>query len=157
VIVTARTRLTTWLPSDLADLHALQANPATMRYMRSGVEDRQQAEARLEMYRREQAVRGWTKWRVENATGGMIGRAGFKLSAEGRYRELGYVLAPEQWGQGLATELAQALVRWHHARPETGIASELPAWAFPENGASRRVLEKVGFALCDEHVSDGTV
>jgi RimJ/RimL family protein N-acetyltransferase len=31
----------------------------------------------------------------------------------------------------------------------------LLARAFAGNGASRRVLEMLGFAVCDEHVSDG--
>ena len=89
VLQTPRTRLTTWLPEDLPELCALHADPGTMRWMRSGVEDATRTRARLDTYLREQADRGWTKWRVEDRTGRLIGRAGFRLSDDGRRRELG--------------------------------------------------------------------
>lgn len=52
---------------------------------------------------------------------------------------IGYVLHPDAWGQGLATEVAQALV-------EAGHEMGLPVWASVawENAASARVLEKAG-------------
>ncbi len=57
---------------------------------------------------------------------------------------LGFVLAPEAWGKGLATEAAQAMV-------DTGFSLtasiEILASVRIENAASRRVLEKCGFAL----------
>jgi RimJ/RimL family protein N-acetyltransferase len=57
---------------------------------------------------------------------------------------LGFVLAPEAWGKGLATEAAQAIV-------DAGFALtpsiEVLASVRIENAASRRVLEKCGFAL----------
>jgi RimJ/RimL family protein N-acetyltransferase len=146
VLATARARLTTWLPEDLPDLCRLHSDPRTMRYMRSGVEDEDRTRARLATWLREQAEQGWTKWRAEDRAGALIGRAGFSPSPDGRRRELGYLLAPAQWGRGLATELAQALVRWHHQHP-AGVDPQLGAFAFADNVASRRVLEKVGFAL----------
>jgi RimJ/RimL family protein N-acetyltransferase len=61
---------------------------------------------------------------------------------------LGYALAPEAWGKGLATEASRAMV-------ETGFALtnavEILATVGVENEASRRVLAKCGF----EHVSTG--
>ncbi|MGB3582382.1 MAG: GNAT family protein, partial [Roseiarcus sp.] len=57
---------------------------------------------------------------------------------------LGYVLAPEAWGKGLATEAAQAMI-------EAGFgltpAVEILASVRVENEASRAVIEKCGFAL----------
>jgi RimJ/RimL family protein N-acetyltransferase len=146
VLRTPRARLTTWLPQDLPDLCALHADPQTMRYMRSGLEDEAGTRARLAVYLREQAERGWTRWRVEDGAGRMIGRAGFRLSADRRRRELGYLLEPPQWGRGLGTELARALVRWHHEHPD-GLEPTLEAYAFADNVASRRVLEKIGLVL----------
>jgi RimJ/RimL family protein N-acetyltransferase len=116
-----------------------------MRHMRSGVEDAAGTAARLATFLREQSERGWTRWRVEDRDGRMIGRAGFGLSADGRRRELGYLLAPRCWGRGLGTELARALVRWHLGHLD-GLEPALQAWVFPDNVASRRVLEKAGFA-----------
>jgi ribosomal-protein-alanine N-acetyltransferase len=154
VLRTPRTTLTTWLPQDLPELRRLHADPQTMRYMRSGVEDEARTRARLAAYLREQAERGWTKWRIEDPTGRMIGRAGFSLAADGRHRELGYVLEPAHWGHGLATELATTLVRWHREHPD-GTDETLQAFAFADNIASRRVLEKSGFVLAGPTQGDG--
>lgn len=84
----------------------------------------------------------------------MIGRAGFRLSADGRHRGLGYPLEPAQWGRGLATELASALGHWHRLHPD-GLEPTLHAYAFAHNTASRRVLEKSGFALDRPSGHDG--
>jgi RimJ/RimL family protein N-acetyltransferase len=154
VLETPRARLTTWLPQDLSELCALHADPVAMRYMRSGVEDQARTGARLASYLEEQAGRGWTKWRVEDRTGRMIGRAGFRLSDDGRRRELGYLLEPAQWGRGLATELARALVRWHRQHPD-GLEPTLAAYVCADNAASRRVLEKSGFVLAGPGEREG--
>lgn len=156
VLTTRRARLTTWLPADLDDLRALHSDPLAMRHMRSGVEDERRTRARLDTFLHEQSERGWTKWRVEDAEGRMLGRAGFSPSSDGRGRELGYLLAPEHWGRGLATELARALVQWHRGHPGD-VEPSLGAFAFAENTASRRVLEKCGFAEAGRHTYDGRV
>jgi RimJ/RimL family protein N-acetyltransferase len=154
VLSTGRLRVTTWLPSDYADLRALHSDPLVMRHLRSGVESASETRARLDRFLREQAELGWTKWRLEDADRRLVGRAGFNLGgsdlAGGQWRELGYVLAPGLWGLGLATEVAGALVGWHRAHPDSRPHAELCAYAFAENGASRRVLEKVGFTLVGE-------
>lgn len=69
-----------------------------------------------------------------------IGKAGCWRKAE-----LGYILHPRVWGQGLATEalaaiLPRAFARWPDA---VRIEAEID----PNNLASRRVLEKLGFYL----------
>jgi [ribosomal protein S5]-alanine N-acetyltransferase len=56
--------------------------------------------------------------------------------------ELGYRVAAAWWGRGIATEMAWALVGV--ARERLGLA-EIVAFTLPENRASRRVMEKVGF------------
>lgn len=56
--------------------------------------------------------------------------------------EVGYWLAREARGRGLMTEAAGAIVRW--ATQDRGIA-RLTLMAHPENRASQRVAEKVGF------------
>ena len=67
------------------------------------------------------------------------------LSLEGRRQgrlTLGYALAPEVWGKGLATEAAAAAIDAGFALTD---AVEMLATAHVENAASRRVLEKCGF------------
>lgn len=100
VASTARTRLTTWTPDDFADLHELHADPAVMTFLRRGTpEPPEETHRRVDTYLREQESPGWTKWRVQDLSGQMIGRAGF--SPFGKDRELGYTLAQHTWGEGL--------------------------------------------------------
>jgi RimJ/RimL family protein N-acetyltransferase len=61
---------------------------------------------------------------------------------------LGYVLAPEVWGRGYATEAVNAMVKAAFRLTET---AALDANVAVANPASRRVLEKAGFA----HVACG--
>jgi RimJ/RimL family protein N-acetyltransferase len=56
---------------------------------------------------------------------------------------LGYALAPEAWGRGYATEAARAIIDASFLLTN---AVEILASARIENPASRRVLEKCGFA-----------
>ncbi|WFS63525.1 GNAT family N-acetyltransferase [Pseudodesulfovibrio thermohalotolerans] len=56
---------------------------------------------------------------------------------------VGYWLGTAWWGKGLATEIVAALVRY--MREETDV-EQLTASCFGWNPASRRVLEKTGFA-----------
>ena len=71
-----------------------------------------------------------------------IGMISLESRLQGRLT-IGYALAPEVWGKGLATEAALAAI-------EAGFtltnAIEMLATAHVENPASRRVLDKCGFA-----------
>jgi RimJ/RimL family protein N-acetyltransferase len=143
ILTTPRLVLTTWVHSDVDDLLAVHSDPETMRFVRHGrPESREETQELVHTYRREQAGRGWTKWRLADANGDLVGRAGF--GDHGRGRELGYTIRRDRWGRGIASEIAEALVRWHrdHAPTET-----LWAYAAVENAPSCRVLEKVGFVL----------
>jgi RimJ/RimL family protein N-acetyltransferase len=67
------------------------------------------------------------------------------VSLEGRGLDrltLGYALAPETWGKGLASEAVEAMVE---AAFSLTNAVELDASSRVENAASRRVLQKAGF------------
>jgi RimJ/RimL family protein N-acetyltransferase len=67
------------------------------------------------------------------------------ISLESRGRDhltLGYALAPETWGKGLASEAVEAMVEAAFSLTD---AVEIDASTRTENAASRRVLEKAGF------------
>ena len=63
--------------------------------------------------------------------------------------ELGYVLAPSAWGKGLGSEAVKALV---DAVFSLTPANLILASSGIDNFASRRVLEKTGFALVESGV-----
>lgn len=156
VLTTRRLVVTTWLPADVDDLYQLHSDAQTMQFVGPGrPESRPECQARLASYINEQHSRGWTKWRVQTTEGAMIGRAGF--SANGPHRKLGYTLRPAVWGRGMATELADALVRWHIGHVDPNGATALWAYAAVEHLASCRVLEKVGFDFVDRREHRGNV
>jgi RimJ/RimL family protein N-acetyltransferase len=74
----------------------------------------------------------------------MVGRGGLQWTyiAGMKRVEAGWAIVPDRWGQGLATELAQACVEVAFGR--LGL-SEIVAFALADNIASRRVMEKAGF------------
>ncbi|WP_084398378.1 GNAT family N-acetyltransferase [Henriciella aquimarina] len=77
----------------------------------------------------------------------LIGTIGaHRLSADRPY-EIGYWIAPEAWGKGIATEAAQAVIEWLEA---IGAADEIVSGYFADNPASGRVLEKLGFEATHE-------
>lgn len=155
ILSTARLTITDWLPGDLADLVALHSDPLTMRFIGYGRPDTlAEARSRLDGYLGEQRTQGWTKWRVENRDGDMIGRAGF--GEVDSCRELTYALSRDLWGRGLATEIASALVDWHLEHPAHELSSSgLCAHVEVGNQASVRVLEKVRFEYVDRRVYAG--
>ncbi len=78
---------------------------------------------------------------VEHLGEGLVGVLGFHPK-EGSAPELGYWIGRPHWGQGLATEAAQAALAW--ADREWGKRWTI-AGHFVDNAASSRVLTKIGF------------
>jgi RimJ/RimL family protein N-acetyltransferase len=77
---------------------------------------------------------------------GLCGGVGIERSLVPDYAhdaELGYWLGRRYWGRGLATAAVAAFLPW--AAEVHGLA-RLTARVFADNPASRRVLEKCGFA-----------
>ena len=85
----------------------------------------------------------WTLY--DRVDGSFVGRGGLQhTNATGENEvEAGWAIVPERWGQGLATELALAAVGV--GLGPLGLPSVI-AYTLPENTASRRVMEKAGFA-----------
>ncbi|MCL2509134.1 MAG: bifunctional GNAT family N-acetyltransferase/class I SAM-dependent methyltransferase [Oscillospiraceae bacterium] len=64
----------------------------------------------------------------------------------GNVVEMGYYIADEYQGNGYATEAGKAMIWWAF---EKAGQDELSVFAKPENEASRRVIEKLGFIYSD--------
>jgi RimJ/RimL family protein N-acetyltransferase len=79
----------------------------------------------------------------DRATGKAVGRGAIRRVEIGGSVEveIGYAVAAEFWGRGLATELGAWLVGY----AERGGLHNLVAFTQPENARSRRVMEKLGF------------
>ncbi|MBV9466477.1 MAG: GNAT family N-acetyltransferase [Solirubrobacterales bacterium] len=88
---------------------------------------------------------GFGMWLLrDRASAEMVGRGGLQWTfvAQLRAVEAGWAIMPDRWGEGLATELAQAAVEV--AQRDLQLA-EIIAYTRPDNLASRRVMEKSGF------------
>jgi ribosomal-protein-alanine N-acetyltransferase len=141
ILQTQRLAVTSWVVGDVDDLVVVHSDAETMRFVRQGrPETRAETAALVEQYIAEHAAKGFTKWRLADVEGHLVGRAGFGSLRDGR--ELGYTIRRELWGQGLATEVAAALVAWHRS---SAAACPLYAYVAVDNHASRRVLEKIEF------------
>ncbi len=83
-------------------------------------------------------------WMIELKNGTHIGELCFKgLSANG-VTEIGYGISEKYQNNGYATEAVKAVLEWAFAHPEvTAVEAETDS----ANTASKRVLEKCGFAL----------
>ena len=82
----------------------------------------------------------------ERSSGRLVGWGGLQHSTIGVGERLtvGYVVAPDAWGRGYATEIASASVAY---AVNALAASLVTASVRSTNAASRRVLEKVGFCV----------
>lgn len=80
---------------------------------------------------------------VLKSTGKVIGTCGFNAWFEKRQvGDLGYELARPFWNQGIMTEALRPIVQYGF---KTLNLVQQRAWVVPENEASSRVLEKIGF------------
>lgn len=127
-------------------LHQMHCNPAVMATLgglRSEDESRQTLTRFLDDWRRD----GFGLWILHaKSDRRFVGRGGVRRVFVGGNDEVeaGYALIPEYWGQGLATEIATAAVRIAFKQLDL---SNLVAFTLPTNLASRRVMEKCGFAF----------
>jgi RimJ/RimL family protein N-acetyltransferase len=98
---------------------------------------------------------GFGQWLwLDRASGEMVGRGGPQwTNASGKDEiEIGWVIVPERWRQGLATELAWASLEVCFG--PLG-CEEVIAYTLPGNVASWRVMEKTGFVYEREIVHVG--
>lgn len=91
-------------------------------------------------------------WAMEGLRGERVGDLSFKgVSPEG-VTEIGYGIEEGHRGKGYATEAVKAMVAWAFGHGEI---QAVEAETESGNGASRRVLEKCGFAATGEIGAEG--
>jgi ribosomal-protein-alanine N-acetyltransferase len=145
-IETERLTLREFDPQDVNRLAAILSDPEVMRYMPGGeARSREQSEAawRSIVVHWERYGFGW--WAVVcKADANIIGWCGLAMIDEPPETvdvEVAYLLARPYWGRGIATEGAHASLRYGFEELDL---DRIIALAFPENVASRRVMEKNG-------------
>ena len=134
-LLTPRLILRRAQPGDLHDLHAVFSNPAAMRYW-----------SRPEHERIEE-TQVWLDDMVslpDTSDEFVIERAGRVIGKVGAWRlpEIGFILHPDHWRQGLASEALTVVVPWLFGRHAVDV---LTAEADPRNAASLGLLQRLGF------------
>jgi [ribosomal protein S5]-alanine N-acetyltransferase len=155
ILETARLTLRHFEPTDLAPLFELYRDPDVRRYFPDGTRTLQETREELEWFLNGHPDRPelglWAT--VERTTGAFLGRCGLLPWMIGGVPEveLAYLIDKRRWGEGLATEAAQGVLR--HAR-DTLRLQRLVCLVMPGNAASLRVAEKVGMTLEGEHCDE---
>jgi RimJ/RimL family protein N-acetyltransferase len=135
-IVTERLVLRRARIDDLEAMHAVLSNRAAMRYWSSLPHERIE-ETREWLGNMIASDPGISDDFVVELEGRVIGKAGFY-----RLPEIGYILHPDHWGRGYATEALRAVIA--HAFARHAIPA-IKADIDPRNTASIRLLTKLGF------------
>ena len=143
-LLTRRMELRSFCMEDLDDFHALCSQkevmiPAGFSVTTSMEESRET----LEQYSKCSTM--WAVCRQDN--GKLIGLAyldgdPLRSLSMNEARMIGYLLSKDCWGQGLATELSEEILRYGFE--ELGLLV-ISAGYLPNNPASGRVLQKLGF------------
>jgi ribosomal-protein-alanine N-acetyltransferase len=148
ILETNRLLLRHQLPADLDDLWALYCDPEITKYIPDAPRTRQEAREELEWHMhghpRFPELGLWAT--IHKDTRKFIGRCGLlPWTIDGQQEvEVAYTIAREYWGQGLATEAAQAILDYGFEQLKL---SRLICVIDAENRASRKVAEKIGMAF----------
>jgi len=147
-LTTARLLAEAITRSHYPDLHRLYTNPLVTKNLASAgckpLSDEKITETisqAVEHWRQ----KGFGSWVFHlKKDGQFVGRGGLgSHQFEGKeIVGLGYTIMPDYWNQGFATEIAAASLEVGFGH--LGLA-EIWSWALPDNRASQRVMEKLGF------------
>jgi [ribosomal protein S5]-alanine N-acetyltransferase len=121
---------------DLHDLHAVFTRPEAMTWWSSPPHET--LDQTRDWLASMMAEQGSGLDFVVEFEGRVVGKAGFWKAPD-----VGYILHPDVWGHGLATEAVTAVLDRLFAITEHPVVT---ADVDPENAASIRLLEKLGFA-----------
>ncbi|HWO24538.1 MAG TPA: GNAT family N-acetyltransferase [Kofleriaceae bacterium] len=142
-IETPRLLLASWREEQVQDFLAIASDPEVMRYIGSGRPwGEEQARAFVERQIAAEAAHGFCLWGlIERAAGRLIGQCGLQRAGDTGETEIGWWLARDRWGQGLATEAARAVVAF--AFEELRLP-RLISIAQPANTGSIDVMRRLG-------------
>ena len=149
---TERLGFSTWAEDDLPLARALWGDPQVTHYIcAAGTLSEQDIADRLQREISNDALYRIQYWPLfELSTGEFVGCGGLRpYEPDADALEIGVHLLPAYWGQGLALEASQAIIRYAF---EALGAKRLFAGHHPANANSGKVLKKLGFRyLRDEY------
>jgi RimJ/RimL family protein N-acetyltransferase len=140
---TERLVLREFVTDDWPAMLAYESDPLYLRYYEWTEAAPEVTQAFVQRFVNNQQQLPRTKFQLAiTLNGQLIGNCGIrKDEPDARQADMGYELAPTHWGNGYATEAAQAIVAFGFRELHV---HRIWAECVPENKGSRRVLEKLG-------------
>jgi len=154
ILETTRLIVRRWTADDAEALYSICSDPDVMRYVGDGTPWRLK---RTRQFIADAVVteqtHGYCRWPlIAKDAGSLVGFCGFIPAAEGA--EMGWRLGSQIWGRGLATEAAQAVLKYG---AETLGFRRVTATVHCENRASLRVAKKLGMSVEAQNEQTGRV
>lgn len=159
VIETERLRLRPWRKDDFRPYHAILSQPEVHRHFGPTPMNAEEAWRRLTSFVGGWQLLGFGMWAVEEkANGKLVGIVGLfnawrGLDPEfGEKPEMGWIMAAETHGKGMASEACDAALDWAERN-----LKPTPIWAIiaPANEPSLKLAERLGFATVGEATYHG--
>ncbi len=144
-ITTPRLVLREFATDDWPDVLTYQSDPRYLRFYAWAERTESDVQDFVQMFVDQQAEKPRRKFQLAITLPNgerVIGNCGIRRKLENnREADIGFELAPEYWGRGYATEVTLAIVNFGFRELEL---HRISSWCIADNGASARVLEKVG-------------
>ena len=145
VLQTERLILRDLEPQDAADVLVFRGDPYVQRYNSRPLKDLSEALDFIQehdaMYLRQDGI----LWGVTlKGPGRVIGSVGFGQWSYSNRAMLGYDLAHEYWGRGIASEAVREIIRFGFGPMRL---NRIEAATIEDNHESRRLLDRLGFTL----------
>ena len=148
------------LPEDEAAMFEMDNDPEVHRFLGNNpLKTIEESRAMIAFIRQQYVDAGIGRWAViEKSSGEFIGWTGFKLMRESvnghtDFIDFGYRHLRRFWGKGLASEAARAALNYG---VQTLDIQDVYAMTDIDNGASRHILESLGFKLVEIFPYDGS-
>lgn len=147
IMETKRLQIREFCMDDLDALCMLYEKPHVTDFIEPLYEREQERQYQKNYIEKIYGMYGFGMWLLfDKSSGELMGRAGleYRETCQDGELEMGYVIAPEYWRQGYATEACLAILRY--AKDELKMGRVL-CRVDEKNEASIRFLEKLGFVL----------
>lgn len=137
---------------DAEDMYLLNADPEVLRFT-GDIAFKNIEEAKIFISNYDHFKRhGFGRWVIiDKTTDNYVGWCGLKKHADGMI-DLGYRIKREYWGQGIASECAQACLDYGFKHLKL---NQIVGRSVKENIASVKILEKIGMQFWKKDTCDG--
>ena len=159
IIESERLLLRKFSLNDIEAVYQFNSNVELHRYTGDEIiNSRQRAEQIIkDIWLKDYTNYGYGRWAlIYKPENKIIGFAGLKYLAEIGETDIGYRILPQYWGKGLVSEISKQIILYGFNELNL---KRIIGIAMPENIASFKVLEKIGFSFYKEdgyHGDDNT-